>query len=134
MFALVPPALLQRKRLIGAMMLARSELLRNDPALAERLKLAAGTFVRPGSSDGYLSRLAVDPAMAGRGLGRRLVEGALAATRDHGLTRCVLEVADTNERAIALYRAFGFATIGAGSVVDPATGATLGAHHRARDV
>jgi ribosomal protein S18 acetylase RimI-like enzyme len=72
--------------------------------------------------------------VAGRGLGRRLVEGALAATRDHGLARCVLEVADTNERAIALYRAFGFTTIGAGATTDPATGARLGSLHMARDV
>ncbi len=134
MFALVPPAALQRSRLVGAMMLVRSAQLRHDPALVERLKLAAGTFVRPRITDGYLSRLAVDPVMAGRGLGRRLLDGALAATRDLGLARCVLEVDDTNDRAIALYRAAGFADIGAQRTSDPEAGASLGYLHMAQAV
>jgi ribosomal protein S18 acetylase RimI-like enzyme len=134
MFAVVPPAALKRSRLIGGLMFARSEKLRGDPALGERLRLAAGTFVRPGAADGYLSRLAVDPAMAGRGIGRRLLDEALAATRALGLTRCVLEVADTNDRAADLYRRAGFERVGQLSTADPETGATLGYLHMARAV
>jgi len=132
MFALVPPAALQRSRLVGAMMLARSEHLRGDPALVERLKLAASTLVRPTSADAYLSRLAVDPAMTGRGIGHRLLETAMGATRELGLLRCVLEVADDNERAVALYRTAGFEEIGSQSTRDPETGASLGYLHMAR--
>lgn len=131
MFALVPPAVLRRSRLVGAMMLARSPQLRGDPGLVERLKLAAETFVRPEVTDGYLSRLAVDPAAVGRGIGRWLLDAALAATREHGLVRCVLEVAEENERAITLYRAGGFEEVGAARTRDPETGATLGYLHMA---
>lgn len=132
--ALTDPASLMRARLRGGLMFARSEQLRADPALGERLKLAAGTFVRPRPTDGYLSRLAVAPTMGGRGLGRLLLDAALDATRALGLTRCVLEVADDNARAIALYRAHGFEEIGAQSTADPESGATLGYLHLARAV
>jgi ribosomal protein S18 acetylase RimI-like enzyme len=134
MFAVVPPAALKRSRLLGGLMFARSQQLRADAVLGDRLRLAAGTFVRPGETDGYLSRLAVAPEFARRGLGRRLLGDALAATRALGLERCVLEVADTNVAAAALYRAAGFEQIGQQSTIDPETGATLGYLHMARVV
>jgi ribosomal protein S18 acetylase RimI-like enzyme len=134
MFALVPQATLKRSRLIGGLMFARSEQLRDDAALGDRLRRAAGTFVHPQSSDGYLSRLAVHPSLAGRGLGRYLLDHAIVATRELGLHRCVLEVADVNARALALYTAAGFERIGHESTTDPATGATLGYVHMARAV
>ena len=134
MFALVPPAVRKRGRLVGALMLARSPELRDDPGLVRRLQLAASVFAQPGSTDAYLSRLAVTPSVAGRGVGRMLLEGALQETRRIGLTRCVLEVADTNGRAIGLYRSFGFDVIGSASVSDPESGARLGYLHMACDV
>lgn len=134
LFALVPPAVRKRGRLIGALMLARSPQLRDDPALAGRLKLAAGAFVAAGETDGYLSRLAVAPGEAGRGGGRMLLGRAVEETRRLGLTRCVLEVADTNERAMALYHGFGFDVLGSASVTDPESGARLGYVHMGRVV
>jgi ribosomal protein S18 acetylase RimI-like enzyme len=43
-----------------------------------------------------------------RGLGAELLRETLAAAREHGPPRVGLEVYDTNARAIALYRRFGF--------------------------
>jgi ribosomal protein S18 acetylase RimI-like enzyme len=52
------------------------------------------------------------PDYRGRGLGRQLVAQAVRAARQAGIERVELEVFASNERAIALYRAFGFATEG----------------------
>jgi ribosomal protein S18 acetylase RimI-like enzyme len=134
MFAVIEPVALQRARLRGGLVFARSAQLRADPALGERLKRATTTFVRPQSTDGYLSRLAVAPEMAGRGLGRWLLDLALAATRELGLARCVLEVADDNTRAAALYRSAGFTEIGRASTTDLDSDATLGYVHMAYTV
>jgi len=132
MFAVVPPDLLKRRRLIGAMMLVRWEELRAEPALVERIRAGAGTMLRPQATDAYLSRIAVDPAVAGRGVGRWLLARALAAGRELGLERCVLDVAASNARAIALYEAAGFERIGEGEAVDADTGARLRHLHLAR--
>jgi ribosomal protein S18 acetylase RimI-like enzyme len=132
--ALVPPAAHRRSRLIGAVMLARSPQLRDDPPLARRLRLAASAFVQPLETDAYLSRMAVDPSMSGRGVGGMLLREALRETARQGLVRCVLEVADTNSRAIALYRRSGFDEIGRAAVTDPETSARLGYLHLARAV
>jgi len=52
------------------------------------------------------------PGYRGRGLGRQLVAQAVRAARKAGIERIELEVFASNERAIALYRALGFATEG----------------------
>lgn len=132
--AVVAPTALKRSHLIGGLMFARSEQLRGDAELRERLRLLSSTFVRPLATDGYLSRLAVDPAMTGRGLGRRLLTEALVTTRELGLERCVLDVADTNARAVALYEQNGFHQIGEGGTTDPRTGASVRYLHMARRV
>jgi ribosomal protein S18 acetylase RimI-like enzyme len=49
-----------------------------------------------------------DPARWRTGHGRRLVEGLLAWGRARGATHAWLQVVAGNERAIALYRQFGF--------------------------
>ena len=52
------------------------------------------------------------PAWRGRGLGRRLMEAAIAAGWDAGLERIELEVFASNTRAFALYEKLGFVTEG----------------------
>ena len=52
------------------------------------------------------------PGYRGRGLGRQLVAQAVRAARQAGIERVELEVFASNERAIALYGALGFATEG----------------------
>lgn len=57
---------------------------------------------------GYLQRVAVDPAHAGRGLGTALVVDALRWCRARGVTKVVVNTGTDNERALALYRRLGF--------------------------
>jgi ribosomal protein S18 acetylase RimI-like enzyme len=56
--------------------------------------------------------MGVVPEYRGRGVGRALVEAALAAARRSGLARIDLEVRADNAAAIGLYRAVGFAVEG----------------------
>ena len=57
---------------------------------------------------GYLSHLAVDVAWRGRGVGRALVDGSLAALHELGLLRCNLRVFARNESGIAFWRHVGW--------------------------
>jgi RimJ/RimL family protein N-acetyltransferase len=52
------------------------------------------------------------PEWRGRGIGRRLMERALEAARDFGLSRIELSVREDNTRAAALYAKLGFAVEG----------------------
>ncbi|GAA4986869.1 GNAT family N-acetyltransferase [Kitasatospora paranensis] len=55
----------------------------------------------------------VDPAHAGRGVGRALVEYTLAWAREHGYRAMQFNaVVETNVHAVHLYRSLGFAVIG----------------------
>src|SRR5690606_14048512 len=56
----------------------------------------------------HLMNIAVTAASRGRGVGRALMEDCMAEARSVGASEVWLEVAVTNEAAIALYRAFGF--------------------------
>jgi len=60
---------------------------------------------------GRVYAIAVDPAQAGRGIGRRLMERALEAFEVAGITRVYLEVRADNDPARALYRSLGFGVI-----------------------
>ena len=63
-------------------------------------------------NDGHVTTVAVDPQWQGRGVATRL----MSALCEHALTRSIsaltLEVRVGNERAISLYRRFGFAPAG----------------------
>jgi RimJ/RimL family protein N-acetyltransferase len=52
--------------------------------------------------------IAVAADQRGRGIGRGLMEAALAWARDVGIEKVVLSVYPHNEAAIQLYRSFGF--------------------------
>ena len=52
--------------------------------------------------------LAVEPAEQGHGIGRALVEAAIAEARARGARRLTLRVLETNSRARLLYEAAGF--------------------------
>ncbi len=65
------------------------------------------------SDDGrrlYLHHMAVRPELQGRGLGKRLMDAAVAVARERGM-QMKLEVAEANSGAIALYRKYGFETL-----------------------
>jgi len=60
--------------------------------------------------DAWLEDLFVREAARGSGLGRALVESAVARARDHGCKRIELDVNEDNAPARALYEACGFLT------------------------
>jgi ribosomal-protein-alanine N-acetyltransferase len=56
--------------------------------------------------------LAVDPEQRRRGLGGAVLNHLLMEARNAGAKQAILDVAEDNQGAQALYRAFGFTTIG----------------------
>ncbi len=52
--------------------------------------------------------IAVAADARGRGIGRRLMERAIAWSKRVGIEKLVLSVYPNNEAAISLYRSFGF--------------------------
>ncbi len=87
-----------------------------DPAdllLAEREgRVVASVWmkVEPGSDEGELYVLGVDPDAQGQGLGRMLTARTLAHLSARGLRRAVLYVAADDEAAVRTYRRAGFTT------------------------
>jgi len=63
---------------------------------------------RRGAGDAELLRLAVEPAVRRRGVGRSLTERGLEILRAEGCAACHLEVRTGNAAAIALYEGLGF--------------------------
>ncbi|WP_256685163.1 ribosomal protein S18-alanine N-acetyltransferase [Halococcus qingdaonensis] len=57
---------------------------------------------------GHLKDIAVDPSYRGRGIGATLLERALDAMYRQQVGRVKLEVRESNEPALALYRQYGF--------------------------
>lgn len=62
--------------------------------------------------EGEILTLATDPDEQGRGFGRLLLDGVIAALRDEGQESLFLEVAVDNAPALALYSRCGFERIG----------------------
>ncbi|MBI2528916.1 MAG: ribosomal protein S18-alanine N-acetyltransferase [Candidatus Rokubacteria bacterium] len=60
----------------------------------------------------HITNLAVHPECRHRGIGRVLLETALAEGRARGVLLAVLEVRPTNMEAIGLYQSLGFRVIG----------------------
>jgi ribosomal-protein-alanine N-acetyltransferase len=60
----------------------------------------------------HINTIGTLPGEEGRGIASSLLDDAWADARVRGLTRATLEVAVTNERAIALYYRYGFAPVG----------------------
>jgi ribosomal-protein-alanine N-acetyltransferase len=75
---------------------------------------AAGGFilVRTVGGEAEVLTLAVAPASRRRGLGRALVDGAVAGAGASGAEAIFLEVAADNAAALALYNAAGFERVG----------------------
>ena len=57
-------------------------------------------------------RIAVAPDMRRRGIARKLLGTLSGTAREHGCSRIMLEVNETNTAARALYLSFGFCEIG----------------------
>jgi len=61
-----------------------------------------------GRTMGHVKDLAVAPDFQGQGIGSRLLDRGLAILAQQGYRQVRLEVRETNEAAIRLYRRFGF--------------------------
>jgi ribosomal protein S18 acetylase RimI-like enzyme len=66
----------------------------------------------PAAGEADLLRIAVDPAHRGGGLGRTLLEACQRDLAEAGVVNLFLEVRPSNEAAIGLYRACGWAACG----------------------
>lgn len=62
--------------------------------------------------EAHLLDVAVAARRQGSGLGRQLLDVLCARARSMGATSVLLEVRPSNERALAVYKRFGFAEIG----------------------
>jgi ribosomal protein S18 acetylase RimI-like enzyme len=83
-----------------------------DGELAGYVRLGKASRFR--SSDHVLTvnGIAVDPGRQGRGVGRALIDGAIAEARRRGARRLTLRVFSPNERARRLYESAGFVVEG----------------------
>jgi tRNA threonylcarbamoyladenosine biosynthesis protein TsaB len=66
----------------------------------------------PTPDDVHVLAIAVDPDSRRQGVGRQLLEEVYFLTQELGLTRVLLEVRSSNERAIRFYQKQGFTQIG----------------------
>jgi [ribosomal protein S18]-alanine N-acetyltransferase len=64
------------------------------------------------ANEGHVTTVAVDPPFQGRGVATRLMSSLCHHARNRPTAALTLEVRVSNERAIALYRRFGFAPAG----------------------
>lgn len=64
------------------------------------------------ASESHILNVCVDPDWQGRGLGRELMYRLLNLARQHKADTAFLEVRDSNEAAIKLYRSMGFNEVG----------------------
>jgi len=69
-------------------------------------------------SRGHLFSLYVDPASAGAGVGRMLLEHVSSRLAANGFARATLWVFEQNERALRFYRAAGWRPTGAERIED----------------
>lgn len=70
--------------------------------------VGTGALLRESEGVFELTKMAVDPAFQGRGIGRRIVEAAIARFRELNGTRLFLESNRKLEPAIHLYASLGF--------------------------
>ena len=89
-----------------------ASVVEEDPQQRGRL-LGAIVTTRIAGQSAHLAQVAIDPAVQGRGRGRRLLEQGLARLSDRGYTHVSLLVAADNRPALSLYRALGFERQGA---------------------
>lgn len=62
--------------------------------------------------EGEITNVAVIPEEQRQGAGRRMMEYLLGQAQERGITRIILEVRVSNEKAIHLYKSLGFCNCG----------------------
>lgn len=97
----------------------RAELARDDRAYLVALA-GPGAFaevvgyggITVVGDEAHVMTVAVDAERRRHGIGRRLLQGLVAAARDRGATAVTLEVRESNDAAIRLYEELGFRSSG----------------------
>ena len=84
----------------------------DDPACDLIEKPEGFALIRSIAGETELLTIAVDPGQRRKGIGAQLLAQALIRARARGSDTCLLEVAEGNAAAIALYRSAGFAETG----------------------
>ena len=82
-------------------------------------------------TDAYLISMWVAPEIRGRGVGEKRVTAVVEWARDSGFSRLLLDVADHNSAAIALYQRTGFRPTGESGAYPPPN-SHITEHRRAR--
>ena len=62
--------------------------------------------------EGQILNIAVHPEYRRRGLGRRIMDAIFTHARENNITFITLEVRESNEAAISLYKGLGFYQVG----------------------
>lgn len=72
--------------------------------------VGCGALIRENGSAavGRIVRVSVDSAMQGRGIGRSISQGLIAAARQRGFTELLVETNDDWHSALRLYQSLGF--------------------------
>ena len=90
-------------------------------AIIEQVLVTSRTLFAPVPDDElYISRVAIDPERRGQGLGKALVQQAIALRSAEGFRKFRLDVSADNTAAIRAYEAVGLRI--AGRVSDPGSG------------
>lgn len=84
-------------------------------------ELVGYTVVMMAVDEAHLLNISVDRRRQGMGFGARLLRHAMSVARSLGGRRMLLEVRPSNERALELYRHFGFVRVGLRKAYYPAT-------------
>lgn len=81
--------------------------------------MARGMADEARRDDAYLISMWVAPVARRRGVGAALIDAVVAWAADSGFTRLLLDVADDNAPAVALYERAGFAATGVTGALPP---------------
>lgn len=74
--------------------------------------LRASIFEAGGGGEAEILTLATRPRARRLGVARRVINAALTAAGERGVTRVFLDVAEDNVSALALYKCLGFSEVG----------------------
>lgn len=78
-------------------------------------------LMMPAVDEAHLLNITVRPDLQGIGLGRMLLDKAVALARERKMASMLLEVRPSNQRALEVYKRYGFERIGQRKGYYPAT-------------